>query len=58
MQPGKRELLLTSLLGKEEKKRAVGTTVKRKNMSIAQQRIMDRERDKVIELYRQIKHKS
>ena len=37
--------------------RKVGETMKRKNMSLAQQQVMDSERQRAIDLYREMKEK-
>ncbi|KAL5018034.1 hypothetical protein ScPMuIL_003756 [Solemya velum] len=56
--PGKKSLLLKEIIEKNSgNKREPGQTQKRKHMSFAQQRIMDAERQKAIEQYRNIKNK-
>ncbi|KAK3091137.1 hypothetical protein FSP39_017386 [Pinctada imbricata] len=63
--PGKKSLLLKEIIAdnatvnpdsvKRANSRSVGQTLKRKKMSMAQQSIMDSERERVIDLYRQYK---
>ena len=67
LQPGKRSLLLKEIAADNATRssdgmtstaqRQVGQTKKRKNMSMAQQCIMDLERQRAIDLYRQYKNK-
>ncbi|XP_067671262.1 coiled-coil domain-containing protein 137-like [Haliotis asinina] len=67
--PGKKSLLLKEVFtsnssysqhmtsGGHRGQRELGQTVKRKNLSMAQQHIMDHEREKAVQLYRELKNK-
>lgn len=65
--PGKKSLLLKEIItdnaitnsghSTANKTRELGQTKKRKHLSMAQQQIMDKEREKAIDLYRQLKAK-
>ncbi|XP_046576168.1 coiled-coil domain-containing protein 137-like isoform X2 [Haliotis rubra] len=67
--PGKKSLLLKEVFtsnssysqqtppGGQGGRRELGQTVKRKNLSMAQQHIMDHEREKAVQLYRELKDK-
>ncbi len=51
-----KSLILAGMTAKaKEHKRRPGESVKRKNLSLAQQRLLDQERKRVIELYREVK---
>ncbi|ELU15315.1 hypothetical protein CAPTEDRAFT_221575 [Capitella teleta] len=60
--PGTKDLLLKDVLSGVQRKqvfkqRTVGKTLKRKHMTIAQQRITDKERERAVLMYRQIKER-
>ncbi|XP_064643910.1 coiled-coil domain-containing protein 137-like [Lineus longissimus] len=65
MRPGKKNLLLKEIIHSVKttehessaKVREIGKTIKRKNLSISEQRKLDAERERVVDLYRQLRAK-